>query len=1194
MGTYSFITKHIYYINWLTILMTHNSIDTLNGRKPVSHRQKIVSSFVIVLLLLITMNRNLPYHFSNIRAPVGGVFGQSGEPLENGSTNKTWFIDMSDVIDRSNEVISTESIEVNGSAALNWINITAQINRSVKVKTQGYFNLTNCNINLTGMLNSSGAVILENVNATVHDDINIKSNGILNITDSTLIVMGDLKIDSGIANLINSTIIINCSTLGEYFIGVENGGVLNILKGSNVTAPSMAQRVRVLWVSHNSTFYAEDSDFSFMGQDSSLSGITIDSNDTIIRKCSFLNNYYGVWLRDSSGAQIEDCLFYNNSVGLKLLNTQDNTVQDCTFQENIRGIYSENSGMNAISNCRFSNNSNLGVYLYTNSNNNTVEETVFENNLNGGIWLDNFANNNTISTSSLRNNSVFGIRCSNDSKALLITDCIVENNTYNLNFENRSTGISVINSTIRKAKIYDLLIKNSSVVNLLNSTFERDLALVDLQSNLTVQWFLHIYVRNDSLAALPDANVTIWDNANGSFELDTKTDANGWVRWVLCTEYYETGGITFNLTPHVVRSEKVAHDQNTTNVTINSSVYLIITLNQTILIAPDLVPVEKIDLSYKYPLRSQKINVTAKILNKGLRDFDNDQTNVSVYFYSDNTLINITASISSIPILGHINITAGWVINVTAGSHNISVVVDPDDNLTEINEENNMLSTTDALIVNSMPVAVLDVKPSHVLTYENIEFDASASYNDVDKIDLQDYFFDFGDGNTSGWISNNSIYHNYPVDGIYYGRVQVRDGTGLVSAWSTSKIVEILNRPPEANFNIEPASGTVETEFEFNPELSTDLDGVVVNYYWEFSDGNNSTLQKPKHKFVDDVQYSITLIVMDDDGEIGIEFTRDLKILNLPPIVTFNVSSINANVSEIITFNASLSTDPDDELDDLEFYWDFGDDIFGYNSSIIRHNFSKAGLYNVTVYVQDDDNATGEYTMQVNITEPQELETPNSTPVETDWFWLGAAMAITLVILFIIILLVLVTQTRRLRKLMAAQAEEAGKGKGKGESQPKHGKPEPDTTTATTATATTTVPVVGAGVGAKVGTGTETPVSIQVPGAGDETEFTTAGKLDFVILKKGRGKRFMKFELHQTSRSTSKFVGLIWRSAFFDKSWQMKENILGSKERVIDYLHLKILTVQNKNWETDYPGNGMIIAKPKTVETILKNGGKVE
>jgi len=69
------------------------------------------------------------------------------------------------------------------------------------------------------------------------------------------------------------------------------------------------------------------------------------------------------------------------------------------------------------------------------------------------------------------------------------------------------------------------------------------------------------------------------------------------------------------------------------------------------------------------------------------------------------------------------------------------------------------------------------------------------------------------------------------------------------------------NNPPVADFSYTKTDLTVDFA-----DASTDTDGTVVNWYWEFGDGSTTTLQNPSHTYASDGTYSVSLTVTDDDG----------------------------------------------------------------------------------------------------------------------------------------------------------------------------------------------------------------------------------------------------------------------------------------------------------------------------------------
>jgi len=73
-----------------------------------------------------------------------------------------------------------------------------------------------------------------------------------------------------------------------------------------------------------------------------------------------------------------------------------------------------------------------------------------------------------------------------------------------------------------------------------------------------------------------------------------------------------------------------------------------------------------------------------------------------------------------------------------------------------------------------------------------------------------------------------------------------------------------LNQPPEASFNFVAAGLTVHFT-----DTSTDPDGFVVGWSWDFDDGFTTTERHPLHTFDQEGTYIVRLTVTDDDGAEG-------------------------------------------------------------------------------------------------------------------------------------------------------------------------------------------------------------------------------------------------------------------------------------------------------------------------------------
>jgi PKD repeat protein len=108
------------------------------------------------------------------------------------------------------------------------------------------------------------------------------------------------------------------------------------------------------------------------------------------------------------------------------------------------------------------------------------------------------------------------------------------------------------------------------------------------------------------------------------------------------------------------------------------------------------------------------------------------------------------------------------------------VGVDPTDSIPEINEDNNEASKT--ISVNIPPVASFTASSTTIRVGKEVTFDASASADEDGSV--THYFFDFGDGTNSSWVSTPVVSHTYTTSGKYNVTLKVRDDKNAESALS--------------------------------------------------------------------------------------------------------------------------------------------------------------------------------------------------------------------------------------------------------------------------------------------------------------------------------------------------------------------------------------------------------------------------
>ena len=77
------------------------------------------------------------------------------------------------------------------------------------------------------------------------------------------------------------------------------------------------------------------------------------------------------------------------------------------------------------------------------------------------------------------------------------------------------------------------------------------------------------------------------------------------------------------------------------------------------------------------------------------------------------------------------------------------------------------------------------------------------------------------------------------------------------------------NQSPIASFTANPTSGIAPLEVAFDASNSSDSDGNIISYAWDFKDGSTGSGQTITHTFSSTGSYNVELTVTDNDGLTG-------------------------------------------------------------------------------------------------------------------------------------------------------------------------------------------------------------------------------------------------------------------------------------------------------------------------------------
>jgi len=175
-----------------------------------------------------------------------------------------------------------------------------------------------------------------------------------------------------------------------------------------------------------------------------------------------------------------------------------------------------------------------------------------------------------------------------------------------------------------------------------------------------------------------------------------------------------------------------------------------------------------------------------------------------------------------------------------------------------------------------------------------------------------------------------------------------------------------LNQPPTASIAADPTSGVAPLEVSFSGLSSSDSDGSIISYIWDFKDGNTGTGETVNHTFSTIGSYNVELTVTDDKGATD-STTKTINVtetLNQPPTASIAADPTSGVAPLEISFNGSNSSDSDGTI--VSYAWDFKDGDTGTGETV-NHTFSTIGSYNVELIVTDDKGATGSITKEIEV-----------------------------------------------------------------------------------------------------------------------------------------------------------------------------------------------------------------------------------
>jgi len=233
-----------------------------------------------------------------------------------------------------------------------------------------------------------------------------------------------------------------------------------------------------------------------------------------------------------------------------------------------------------------------------------------------------------------------------------------------------------------------------------------------------------------------------------------------------------------------------------------------------------------------------------------------------------------------------------------------------------------------------------------------ISVDAEDSDGSIDEV----RFFINGVGKGSAnsfpynysWNTSNESIGNYTLKATSY------DNKG--SSKSTEIDIELIEgsgggHAPIAAFSATPTSGTAPLTVNFTDESENN----PTSWLWDFGDGNTSTQQNPSHIYSSAGQYTISLLVENEEGS-NTEIKTSYIIVNTnpnAPIAAFSASPTSGTEPLTVNFTDESENNP------TNWQWNFGDGNIIYHQNP-THTYNSDGSYTVSLKVSNEDGSDTE------------------------------------------------------------------------------------------------------------------------------------------------------------------------------------------------------------------------------------------